>query len=162
MRWHILRTLIGKEVHRLAADRGIILLGIVLVCMALLLSIFGKRTTESGLAFAVGDTKCYIDYWHDSPWIDHLRQRIPEEWQREKKLEIRHVSQAMVVRGMMVYPQGHVGIQIRPLPPGENGPRYLLWFWYPAQDPAALAPFEAWFWKESSAYTDTQLMAALD
>jgi hypothetical protein len=161
MRWHILRTLIGKEILRLAADRGIILLGIVLVCMALLLSIFGKRGPD-GLGLPLGEGKCIVDYWEESPWIEHLRRKVPEEWRRDKRLEVRHASQAMYINGRMVYPQGHAAIQIRPLPPAENGPRYLLWFWYPAGDPGSLAPFEAWFWKESSAYTDAQLMAALD
>ncbi len=160
MRWHILRTLIYKEVLRLGADRGIFLLGIVLVCMALLLSLFGKRGTE-GLGFgALG--KCYIDYWEDGPWIDHLRRNIPQEWRDENRLEIRHASQAYYINGKMVYPSGYSAIQIRPQQVTATGPRYVVWLWYPEGDPTAISPFEAWFWKETRAYGDATLMASLE
>jgi ABC-type transport system involved in cytochrome c biogenesis permease component len=162
MRWHILRTLISKELRRLAADRGIILLGCVLVCMGVLLSLFGKRASE-GLGLGPGGNgKCIIDFWEDGPWVEHLRRNVPTEWRQENRLVFRNASQAIAIHGVIQYSQGQSAIQIRPQHSKGRSHRFLAWFWYPAGDPASLAPFEAWFWKETRAFGDFNLAASLE
>lgn len=163
MRWHILRTLIHKEMLRLAADRGIILLGIVLVCMALLLSLFGKSGPE-GLGFGPGYGKCYVDYWEDGPWVEHLRHNVPDDWRQEKRIAFRHASAARLdSQGRIIYPQGYAAIQIsRGMPNEKGGPQYFIRLWYPEGDPVVLAPFEAWFWKHTRAYWNGALAASLN
>jgi hypothetical protein len=47
------------------------------------------------------------------------------------------------------------------LPPDERGLRFKVWLWYPGDDPDVLAPFEAWFWRESRCFFRDQTIAAL-
>lgn len=160
MRWHILRTLIDKEVGRHLANRGSIMLALVLVCMALLLSGFGKSNTQPGMQVAVD--RCYVDYWQDGPWVEHLRRTVPEDWRKDRKLVIRNQAEARRFGGQIYYRPNEVAIQLRPGSPAETGSRQAVWLWYPRGDPAALAPFEAWFWKETRIFGDAQLAATLE
>ncbi|OAI55199.1 hypothetical protein AYO44_00360 [Planctomycetaceae bacterium SCGC AG-212-F19] len=161
MHLHILRTLIRKEVLRHLANRGSIMLALVLVCMALLLSVFGKSNTQPGMQVAV--ERCFIDYWQDGPWIEHLRRTVPEDWRKDRKLVIRHQSDARRrFDGQIYYRPNEVAIQVRATPSAESPSRPSVWFWYPRGDAAALAPFEAWFWKETRIFGDAQLAATLE
>jgi hypothetical protein len=151
MRWHILRTLLHKEILRHAANRGGIALGVLLVAAALLLSCFGKDgSPTSGLTGGVG--RCFVDYWADDPWIEHLRQNVPKPLKR--RVVFRKVTQAPTDHGQIVYPPGDGAIQLRPQPGGAG---CKVWVWYPDADGSGLAPFEAWFWRESYRHLQTQL-----
>jgi hypothetical protein len=155
VRWHILRTLVHKEVLRHAANRGGLALIALLVAAALLLSFFGKDPTQPG-SLTGGAQRCYIDYWQDGPWIDHLRESVPADL--TSRLVFREAAAAPTEAGKIVYPPGHGAIQIR-TKEGTGGQRYQVWVWHPGAD-GGLSPFEAWFWKESFRYLRRQALRA--
>ena len=78
MRWHIIRTLLHKEILRNVANRGGIALALLLVVAAMLLSFFGREQSQAG-GLIGGVQLCYVDYFQDSPWVEHLRQHVPPE-----------------------------------------------------------------------------------
>jgi hypothetical protein len=144
MRWHILRTLLHKEILRHAANRGGLALVLLLVVAAMLLSFFGTKDGSGG-GLTPGVRLCYIDYWQDDPLVDHLRRHVPADL--AERILFRP-AQAVPTdsAGQMVYPQGTAAIQLRGLTRPEGS--YRVCFWHPG-DRSALAPFEVWFWQES-------------
>jgi hypothetical protein len=148
MRWHILRTLFRKEVLRHLANRGGLVLVLLLVAASMLLSFFGQADTSSGLT--PGVQLCYLDYAQESPLVAHLRGSIPADLRDH--LRFRPLAQARTDRnGTIVYPQATGAIQLRP---GEGGST-RVWFWYPG-DRTALAPFEIWFWQEAYRFAQSR------
>jgi hypothetical protein len=143
VRWHILRTLLHKEVLRHVANRGGIALMALLVAAALLLSFFGNDQLQPGSLGGVD--RCFIEYGHDEPWIHHLRQSVPADL--APRIVFREATAAPTQEGRIVYAPRHGAIQIR-TSQDEDGPRYKVWTWQPSAD-GGMAPFEAWFWKES-------------
>src|SRR5262245_4460394 len=133
LRWHILRTLLCKEILRHRANRGGIALVLLLVVAALLLSVTGGSEAPTS-GFGGGVKRCYIDYWERDAWIEHLIASIPKELAGE--LRIRDVRKAPVnAEGTIVYAQNTGGMQIRPHPQrNQGGPRYLVWVWHPGTD----------------------------
>jgi ABC-2 type transporter len=143
MRWHILRTLLHKEVLRHLANRGGLAMIALLIVAAMLLSFFGTR--DGGMSgLAPGVKRCYVDYWEDGPLIAHLKNRVPAALKDQICFR---PSKNLTTddQGRIVYQQNTGAIQIRP------GPQ--ICFWHPGSDGTALAPFEAWFWKESLRYS---------
>jgi ABC-type Na+ efflux pump permease subunit len=145
MRWHILRTLLHKEVLRHLANRGGLVLVLLLVVASMLLSFFGNgEGPAAGLGSGV--RLCYVDYCEEVPLIQHLRRNVPPDLTDHVKF--RPLRQAPTdARGYIVYPQNTGAIQLRPA--NNPGAGYRVVLWYPGADGAALAPYEAWFWKES-------------
>jgi hypothetical protein len=146
-RWHILRTLLHKEVLRHLANRGGLVLLLLLVVASLLLSFLRGSSVTGG--FTGGVQRCYVDYWEDGPLVQHLRRHVPAELAGN----IRFRSAANVptdAQGTIVYAQATGAIQLRPLPDDRAG--FKVWFWHPGEDGTSFAPFEAWFWKETVAY----------
>jgi hypothetical protein len=159
MRWYILRTLLHKELLRHKANRGGIALGLLLVVAALLLSFFGNKDgTTNGLVGGV--QRCFVDFEEDNTWVEHLRRNVPPEL--KSQIEFRSVQATFARGGTITYPPNTGGIQIRWLEPGLHGPRYKIWMWHPGKDGDALAPFEAWFWKESQRYFADRINATLE
>jgi hypothetical protein len=154
MRWRILRVLLHKEILRHAANRGAILLVLLLVAAAFLLSMFGKKNATGNGLLGSG-SQCYLDYWQDGPWIEHLRRHVPAEL--KDRLTFRDASEAPTSGGRIVYPPGAVAIQIRP---GDaNGPAQQVQIWSADKDGSSVAPFEAWFWRESHHFLQRQIVA---
>jgi hypothetical protein len=150
MRWRILRTLLHKEVLRHLANRGGIVLVLLLIVASMLLSFFGGPDGPGGLA--PGVQRCYVDYWERSPLVAHLAHHLPQEL--ADRVEFRPADRAPTDKqGTLVYPQGAGAIQIRP---GNAG--YHVCFWHPGTDSTAMAPFEAWFWQEAYRFTQAQGM----
>jgi hypothetical protein len=150
MRWRILRVLLKKELLRHAANRGAIGLVVLLVAAAFLLSLFGRKNSP-GSTILGGDAHCYVDYWQNGPWIEHLRQNIPDNL--KNRVTIRFVAEAPVSDGKIVYPPGNVAIQIRS---SGDGAQHSVHIWNSDSDGSAVAPFEAWFWRESYQYQQEQ------
>ena len=159
LRWNILRTLLHKEVLRHLANRGGLVLVLLLIVASLLLSFFGHEDQAGGLVGGV--KRCYVDYWQRDAWVQHLMSNTPPEL--KSQLRFRDVRRApRTADGTIVYAQNTGGIQVRPNPSaGSGGPRYLVWVWHPGSDGTALAPFEAWFWKETGRFSAAQTKAAL-
>jgi hypothetical protein len=158
MRWHILRTLIWKELLRHLANRGGLMLAALLVVMALLLSVFGKRDNVSG-SLVGGVQLCYVDFWKADPWIEYLHSHLPPGWQ--KRVQFRQVTKLPLQADSLVYPPATGAIQIRPNGRDKDGPRYKVSLWHASVDGGELAPFESWFWKETHHYFQLQAAKSL-
>jgi ABC-type Na+ efflux pump permease subunit len=147
MRWHILRTLVYKEYLRHLANRGGIVLVLLLVVASMLLSFFG-HTDASGV-LTPGVQLCYIDYAEEGPLVAHLRHHVPADLRDH--VRFRPIAAARTDdKGTLVYPQGTGAIQLRPAPGGMR-----VWFWHPG-DRSALAPFEIWFWQAAYSFAQSQ------
>jgi hypothetical protein len=155
VRWRILRILLWKEALRHVAQRGGIVLGLLLVAAALLMTLLG-RDAEKGRSLLGGVEWCYIDHWQDDAWVRHLRQSVPEEMR--KRIRFRNIATALGPGETITYPKAAGAIQIRPLP-GEGQPRFKIWLWHPDEDGSSLAPFEAWFWRATSEHFREQAAA---
>jgi hypothetical protein len=156
-RWAILRTLIHKEALRHLANRGGIALALLLVVAALLLSLFRKNDAGTE-ALAGGVQHCFIDYWEEGPWLEHLKRNVPAELRG--RVQFRPAARAPTQDGNIVYPAGAGAIQIRPERQTESGPRYKVWFWQPA-DSGGMGVFKEWFWREMQRYDQLRAAATL-
>jgi hypothetical protein len=159
MRWYILRTLLLKEWRRHAANRGRMVLVALLIAAAMILSLIGASAAPDRASLGLPAPRCYVDYWRDGPWIEHLRRHVPPEL--EGSIEFRAAAQAPTVDGQMVYPHGAGAIQIRTGPDQEVA-CYKVWIWRPGANAAVLAPYEAWFWRESHCFREQQAARAFD
>ena len=153
MRWYIVRILLQKECLRQLADRGSLALALLLVVAALLLSVFGKGGGEpTGLVGGVNT--CFVDYWESDAWVEHLRASVPDDLKRQ--LVFRPCAGLPTQGNVIVYPPGSGAIQVR-----NSGPQCQVLFWHPGKDTAALAVFEAWFWKETYRFHQKHTLARL-
>jgi len=157
MRWCIIRTLASKEVLRLLANRGALILGALLIVFALLLAVFDR---DGGPAIPLGGLQqCYIDYWQDGPWIEHLRKNVPTDLHR--MIKFRSADTLRLVDGKIVYPRNTGAIQIRTVETPSSNPHFVIWIWQPGGDPGVMAPFETWFFRETRRFYQEQVNAAL-
>lgn len=153
MRWYIVRALLVKEWQRHLANRGGIALGLLLVATAVLLSVFAPQESAAGTGVVGGVHHCYIEFDAPTPLIKHLEENIPRELSGQ--LVFRKLESADQVNGLIVYQTGTGAIQIRQILPDQTptGRAILsVYVWHPDGDPLALAPYEAWFWRESHRY----------
>jgi hypothetical protein len=144
MRWRILVTLVHKEALRHVANRGGLALAALLVLASVVLALQSK-----GPVLAGGVECCFIDYWHDGPWIEHLRRNVPPEL--DSQIKFRAVASVAAAGETIYYPAGAGAIQIRAACAAARSSPCKVWVWYPG-DAAGLAVFEAWFWKESARF----------
>src|SRR4051794_19367854 len=110
MRWRILRVLLYKEALRHLANRGGLALLLLLIVAALLLSVGGNPVAGGGLA--PGVRRCYVDYWHDGPLVEHLRANVPPELRDQVRFR-QAGSAAADANGVLVYPPNTGAIQVR-------------------------------------------------
>jgi hypothetical protein len=139
MRLHIIRALVNKEFARHVANRGGIAFALLLVVSAVLLSVFAPTETSEGTGMVGGVHHCYIDYDKPSPLIAHLRAHPPENL----KVEFRQVAPESI-SGLENAAPGTGSIRIK-----ANSGIVEVEIWHPKDEPTALAPYEAWLWKES-------------
>src|SRR5262245_29534054 len=92
LRWYIVRTLLYKEVHRQLANKGGLVLAALLVVAALLMSLFHREGEAPGI-LAGGVEHCFVDYWEDDDWVQHLKGHVPPELKR--RVRFRPVSEAV-------------------------------------------------------------------
>jgi hypothetical protein len=154
MRWRVLRVLLWKEALRHVAQRGGIVLALLLVAAALLMTLFG-RGGDKGIPVFGGVERCYLDYWQDDDWVRHLRGSVPEELRaRVKFRDVRTLG----ANETLLYPSRAGAIQLRPLP-SDGPPRFKVWLWHPDEDGSSLAAYEAWFWRASAEHFRRQAAA---
>ncbi len=160
MRWHIIRVLLHKEVLRQLANRGGLALAALLVVAALLMSLFSKNGGAPGV-LGGGLERCFVDYWHEDDWLRHLRDHVPAELSRRIRFRyLPGLAESLTTRGgQLVYPPGSGAIQIRQrtLGDGRRVPHVVFWH---AGDAGSLAPYEAWFWRETARYCERQAARA--
>jgi hypothetical protein len=151
VRWFILRTLLLKEALRHLANRGGLVFFLMLLVACLLLRFLGESGTSP--ASAVGGVQvCYIDVWHDGPLLQHLMKNKPAEL--SSRIVFRTLEEIPVdARGRILYPSNCAAIQMRKHSIADGALALDVQFWQPGADSAALAPYEAWFWRESLRFT---------
>lgn len=141
-----IQTLAGKELHRLALNRGAILMAFLLLAAALLVSAVNRAGPV-----AIGATRVsifWVDYWEDGPWVQHLRDRVPPGL----NIRFRSVAEIPTDRGgTLQYAKSDGAVQLR-----REGELWRIWFWHPGEDSRVLAPFEDWFWSESRRFFHQQ------
>jgi hypothetical protein len=150
MRWYIIKALLVKEWRRHVANRGGIALALLLIAAAVLLSVFAPTEAAGGTGMVGGVHHCFIDYDRATPLIKHLEANRPPELKAQ--IRFRKIDDADRVDGLIVYPTGTGALQVRQTfadkaATGRDTLTVLVW--HPKGDPNALAPYEAWFWKES-------------
>ena len=151
MRWYILRALLHKEFARHVANRGGIAFALLLVAAAVLLSVFAPEEAAGGGTGMVGGVHhCYVEFDRPTQLVKHLQENVPPELKLQ--LVFRELAKADLVDGIITYPTGTGAIQIRQTPANDPRPVVRVDLWHPKSDPMALAPYEAWFWKESRRY----------
>jgi hypothetical protein len=149
MRWHIIRVLLYKEVLRQLANRGGIALAALLIVAALLMTFFSRSGNQLG-GLNAGVETCYVDYWQEDGWVQHLRDNVPDDLQ--KQIQFRHVSEAPKSGGRLVYTSRSGAIQMRIPGPDDPKKNVKIWVWYPDSDGASMLPYELWFWRETAFY----------
>jgi hypothetical protein len=153
MRWYIIRALLVKEWQRHLANRGGITLAILLVATAVLLSVFAPHGNSAGTSAVGGVHHCYVEFDAQTSFIVHLQENTPRELSAQ--IVFRKLENPDQVNGLIVYQTGIGALQIRQTFPDKSPTgRGLLnvSVWHPDSDPQALAPYEAWFWKETHRY----------
>ncbi|MDB5309394.1 MAG: transporter permease [Gemmataceae bacterium] len=147
MRWYILHALLHKEFQRHLANRGGIALGLLLVAAAVLLAVFAPEEAAAGTGMVGGVHYCYVEFDRVTPLISHLQENTPKELAGQ--IRFRPLATADDINELVSYPTGTGAIRIRQVnKPGER-PVVQVSVWHPDGDPAALAPYEQWFWRES-------------
>ncbi len=154
MRWYIIRTLLHKEVLRHWANRGGILLVLLLILASVLLSVFQNDKSKSESFFG-GVKICYVDYWQEDGWIQHLMDNVPPDLQGRVVFRNAHFARRGA-DGTLLYPSSTGAIQIRNVP----GKKPYIWLWHPGSV-SALAPYEVWFWKETRRFSVERAAQAL-
>jgi hypothetical protein len=100
---------------------------------------------------------CFIDYDKSNPLIDHLKANVPPELKAQ--VVFREVNPKSIGT-LLDSPTGTGSIQLTFLTPPNrpSGIRFSdnavpgqvleVYIWHPDGQPEAMAPYEAWFWKE--------------
>src|SRR5262245_13646400 len=161
MRWRIIKTLLHKELLRHLSNRGGLALAALLLGMALLMRAFGGGDSlQSTFGQLRGVRHCYVDYWEDGPWIEFLRNNVPDSL--KNRIHFRNVVKE--VQGppdqLLTYPSGTGAIQIRP--PVRPGDPTRIWCWHPGESRSVISPFENWFWHTTRRYYCQQILSEFE
>jgi hypothetical protein len=147
MRLYILKALVKKEFARHLANRGGIALALLLVAAAVLLSVFAPEETAGGTGMVGGVHHCYIEFDRATALIKHLQDNTPKEL--KEQVRFRQTGNADHIAGLVEYNTGTGAIRIRQIREAGKAAIISVYVWHPEGDPTALAPYEAWFWRES-------------
>lgn len=96
---------------------------------------------------------CYVVYWQEDEWVQHLRTRLPSV--ADLKIELVPVSRFADASGLISYPNGAHSIQMRP--PQGDADAWTIWCWYSGSQPDAMTPATKWFWDASQEFWRDQL-----
>jgi hypothetical protein len=154
MRWYILRALLAKEVQRHVANRGGIALALLLVAAAVLLSVFAPQEAAAGGTGMVGGVHhCFVEFDRQSPLVKHLQENVPPEL--KEQIRFKQMPDPNLIQSVQNAEVGTGSIQLLQTLP-EKSPTgratVSVRIWHPKDDPAALAPYEQWLWKELRRY----------
>ncbi|QEL19692.1 ABC transporter permease [Limnoglobus roseus] len=158
MRFYILRALVLKELHRHAANRGGIALGLLLIAAAVMLSVFnpagfgggGSSATEAASTSVVGGVQhCFVCYTRENsdvipPLVAHLEKTVPPELRQ--RVRLREMNADRIKEGVYYQP-GVASIRLNAYTAGGQ-PHLRIDVFHPPGDAAAMAPFENWLWRE--------------
>jgi hypothetical protein len=118
-----------------------------------LLSVFAPEEAAGGTGMVGGVHHCFIEYDRATPLVKHLQENKP----KDLKVQFRELANADIINTVIVYQPGTGAIQLRQdtLAP-DRRPAVKVDVWHPEGDPLALAPYEAWFWKETRRFFAAQ------
>jgi hypothetical protein len=139
VRAYVLLALAKKEARRVALHRGTVGMLLLLLVASALLSALGTRVLAGALGDGAAPT-CVVDVWEEGPWVSHLESRVPSELRA--RIQFRRMGTAP---GMIRYPSGAVGLQLRPLGDGA----FKIWTWHAPGEAESASFCEAWFWRET-------------
>lgn len=162
MRWYIVKALLVKEWQRHLANRGGIALALLLIAAAVLLSVFAPKEAAAGTGAVGGVHHCFIDFDRSTPLIKFLEENRPPEL--KEQIKFRQLGDADKVNGLIVYPTGTGALQIHQREESKSASGHAtlaVFVWHPDGDPTALAPYEAWFWRESRRFFAQRARMAL-
>ena len=161
MRYPIVRALVVKEARRHVANRGGIALCLLLVVAALLLSVFNPGAGAGGSgggALVDGVHRCLVQYPAEDGFVAALKASLPADLRPHVGFERRDPA---AVDGLVTYPPGTGAIQIRVRSHPGGRPVWQFAVWHPPENPAAMAPYEAWFWRAARVALQQQAAGAL-
>jgi ABC-type transport system involved in multi-copper enzyme maturation permease subunit len=141
VRPHILRILLGKELRRFKKNPTAIMLFGLLTLIAVLMAA-GAPRPDAGKS-ATQPATCWVVYWEQSPWIEHLQQRLPDQ------LPVRIVSESRIPRvgDELLYPPGDCAIEVYANVPDREGILHSrIRYRYSGADETMLWPYARWFW----------------
>jgi hypothetical protein len=166
LRRHILRTLLHKEMLRHLANRGGIVMILLLVVMSLMLSL-GKSTSQGPL-LGGNVQQCFLLYERNDPalydtatpnlrgWLRHLQKQTPADW-GSNMFRIRRFDEMDTDADKNIILGNAGSIRIRSNDRDAEGRwRFKVELWYPGDNSAALSTYESWFWKETERYFSPQ------
>jgi hypothetical protein len=166
LRRHILRTLLHKEMLRHLANRGGIVMIILLVVMSLMLSL-GKSTSQGPL-LGGNVQQCFLLYERGDPalsdtgnpslrgWIRHLRQQKPAEWD-DSMFRVRRFDEMDTDAEKNIILGNAGSIRIRSNDKDAEGRwKFKVELWYPGESSTVLSEYETWFWRETERYFSPQ------
>lgn len=162
MRWYIIKALLVKEWQRHLANRGGIALALLLIAAAVLLSVFAPKEAAAGTGMVGGVHHCFIEYDRETPLVKHLKANVPKDL--VGSIVFRAMPDPDRIQTIQNAEVGTGSLQILQLgadrsPSGR--PTISVRVWHPKGDPAALAPYEAWLWKECRRFFSSQIRDAL-
>ena len=158
MRWYILKALLVKEWQRHLANRGGIALALLLVAAAVLLSVFAPKEAAAGTGVVGGVHHCFVEFDRPTPLIKHLQANVPKDLAGQ--IVFRQMPDPERIRTIQNAEIGTGSLQIQQLPADRSStgrPTMVVRIWHPKDDPEALAPYEAWLWRESRRALASQL-----
>lgn len=160
MRLYILRALFLKEVRRHLANRGGLALAGLLVVAALLLSVFNPTQVDAGAAggdLVGGVHHCYVEYAAETPFVRLLEGRVPPGLKAQVIFRLVRPDQ---ITAPLDYAAGTGAIRV--VESNRTGtPTLTFDVWHPPGDPAAMAPYEQWFFRAAREVLRDQAAAKL-
>ena len=147
MRWYILRALLQKEFARHLANRGGIALALLLVASAVLLSVFApQQDLATGTGMVGGVHHCFVDFDRPTPLVKHLQANVPPDLKAQ--VVFREIDPKRI-GSLLDSPTGTGSIQLTTRYEDGKPISIDVYVWHPDGQPEAMAPYEAWFWKET-------------
>jgi len=138
----MIRILLRRECRRLLKNPSAIMLVGLLIAISLLIATGGKEPK--------GEMQCWVVYWQESDWIDHLKSMRPER----EHIRIEPVSSFRQAGDQLIYPRNSCAIEIRPprSDSRDGSAPIRIHYRFPGKDPNVLMPYLRWFWPASLYY----------
>ncbi len=145
MRWYIIRALLKKELQRHVANRGGIVLAVLMIVAAVLLSVFNPTTVDSGTAggdLVGGIHHCYIET-NMAGLNTTLEGRVPPALKAQILFRMRD---PVSVNALVSDAPGTCCIRLNHKT--VDGREHLeIAVWHPPGDSGAVAPYESWLFR---------------
>jgi len=140
IRMGIVRILVNQQARRLLKNPAAIMLLVLTVSIALLVSTGGFFKPQPGPSQS--DTRYWLIYDVDGPWIEHLREHAPET-PRLRFLERDSVQFPL--------PRSVEAIEVQ-MSPTEDSEQSRILYHTSSADLTSLGSLPSWLWREAAAH----------